>query len=146
MANICAPQHQHAEAHLLKAKRTPSPIAIASAASIAPLHRPIKLCQTSTAKNDANNSGVNSYGGVMGHMPPHLHCTDSKSFISRVGGGASPSSRVRAFVTSSIIMDITTVVRFCRPQGSSVAQVLTWYPFRPKFQSERLGVAARCTN
>ncbi|KAI3324940.1 fungal-specific transcription factor domain-containing protein [Xylariaceae sp. AK1471] len=86
MANVCAPQHQHTEAQLLKAKSTPSPIAIASAAPIAPLHHHSEFSQTSIANNDANYSGVSSYGSVAGHVPPHLYCTDSQ----RSGLSADP--------------------------------------------------------
>ncbi|KAI0534622.1 fungal-specific transcription factor domain-containing protein [Xylaria digitata] len=69
----CAPHHQHTEAHLLKAKTTPSPIAIASAASAQPLLHPTKLSQPSTLNIAANKLGVSAHDGVEAHTP-HLQC------------------------------------------------------------------------
>ncbi|KAI0814379.1 fungal-specific transcription factor domain-containing protein [Xylaria sp. FL0064] len=54
IANNCAPHLQHTEAHLLKAKTTPSPIAIASAASAQSLHHPAELSQNSALNIAAN--------------------------------------------------------------------------------------------
>ncbi|KAI0865727.1 fungal-specific transcription factor domain-containing protein [Xylaria cubensis] len=69
-ANTCAPHHQHAEAHLLKAKTMPNPIAIASVQH--PRH-PTESSQTSTLSVDTTKSGVGSHDGVDVHAP-HLRC------------------------------------------------------------------------
>ncbi|KAI8947930.1 fungal-specific transcription factor domain-containing protein [Xylaria longipes] len=73
IANTCAPHHQHAEAHLLKAKTMPNPIAIASVASVQPPRHSTGLSQTSSLNVDANKSGVSSHDGVDVHAP-HLQC------------------------------------------------------------------------
>ncbi|KAI1199862.1 hypothetical protein F5X97DRAFT_107850 [Nemania serpens] len=57
--NNCAPHHYHAEAHMLRAKTRPNPIAIASVASAQHARHPAELPQTSSAlKIDAHNSGA----------------------------------------------------------------------------------------
>ncbi|KAI1150910.1 fungal-specific transcription factor domain-containing protein [Nemania diffusa] len=73
ITNPCAPHHHHAEAHLLKAKTTPNPIAIASVASAQHLRRPTELSQASALKIDANKSGVTRHDGVEVHAP-QLQC------------------------------------------------------------------------
>ncbi|KAI1753365.1 fungal-specific transcription factor domain-containing protein [Xylaria castorea] len=72
-ANTCAPHHQHAEAHLLRAKTMPNPIAIASVASVQHPRHPTELSQTSALSVDANKSGVGSHDGIDVHVP-HLRC------------------------------------------------------------------------
>ncbi|KAI0967427.1 fungal-specific transcription factor domain-containing protein [Xylaria arbuscula] len=67
IANNGAPHHQHTEAHLLKAKTTPSPIAIASAASVQPLHHPAELSQNSALNVTASKLGVNGHDRVDVH-------------------------------------------------------------------------------
>ncbi|KAI0388965.1 fungal-specific transcription factor domain-containing protein [Xylariaceae sp. FL0594] len=61
--SMCAPHPAHAEAHL-RAKTTPSPIAIA------PLRRPI-------ISNDANHSGAGGRRSGEIHVPPQPHCQQS---------------------------------------------------------------------
>ncbi|KAI0431833.1 fungal-specific transcription factor domain-containing protein [Xylaria sp. FL1042] len=73
IANNCAPHHQHTEAHLLKAKTTPSPIAIASAASAQSLHHPAELSQNSALNIAANKSGANGHDRIEPHAP-FLQC------------------------------------------------------------------------
>ncbi|KAI3339916.1 fungal-specific transcription factor domain-containing protein [Ustulina deusta] len=73
IAHNCAPHHQHAETHLLKAKTTPSPIAIASAASAQPLHHPTELSQNSALNIAANKLGVSGHDRAEVHAPP-LQC------------------------------------------------------------------------
>ncbi|KAH8161761.1 hypothetical protein CIB48_g6482 [Xylaria polymorpha] len=70
IANTCAPHHQHAEAHLLKAKTMPNPIAIASVASVQHSRHPVDLSQTAALTVDANKSGAGSHDGVDVHAPP----------------------------------------------------------------------------
>ncbi|KAI1815020.1 fungal-specific transcription factor domain-containing protein [Poronia punctata] len=66
---MCGPPH--AEAHL-RAKSTPSPIAIA------PLHRPGDLSRAASMNHDAHGSGViNGRRTVDGHPQPHFHCQHS---------------------------------------------------------------------
>ncbi|KAJ8127904.1 hypothetical protein O1611_g5732 [Lasiodiplodia mahajangana] len=73
ITNACAPHHHHAEAHLLKAKTTPNPIAIASIASAQHLRHPADLSQASALKLDANKPGVTGRDGVEAHAP-QLQC------------------------------------------------------------------------
>ncbi|KAI0442643.1 fungal-specific transcription factor domain-containing protein [Xylaria telfairii] len=73
IANTCAPHHQHAEAHLLKAKTMPNPIAIASVASVQHSRHPADLSQTAALTVDSNKSGAGSHDGVDVHAP-HLRC------------------------------------------------------------------------
>ncbi|KAI0525576.1 fungal-specific transcription factor domain-containing protein [Xylaria bambusicola] len=64
----CAPHHHHTEAHLLKAKTTPSPIAIASAASVQqPLQRPADVSQNSALNIAASKLGVSGHDRVEPH-------------------------------------------------------------------------------
>ncbi|KAJ3579055.1 hypothetical protein NPX13_g1510 [Xylaria arbuscula] len=67
IGNGCAPHHQHTEAHLLKAKTTPSPIAIASAASVQPLHHPTELSQKSALNITTNKLGVSGHDRIEPH-------------------------------------------------------------------------------
>ncbi|KAI1308878.1 fungal-specific transcription factor domain-containing protein [Xylaria venustula] len=67
IAHNGAPHHQHTEAHLLKAKTTPSPIAIASAASVQPLQPPAELSQNSALNITTSKLGVNGHDRVDVH-------------------------------------------------------------------------------
>ncbi|KAJ2986030.1 hypothetical protein NUW58_g5226 [Xylaria curta] len=67
----CAPHHQHAEAHLLKAKTTPNPIAIASVGSVQHQRLSTDLSQLSSLSVDARKSAGSNHDSVSGH-PSHL--------------------------------------------------------------------------
>ncbi|GAP84033.2 putative cutinase transcription factor 1 beta [Rosellinia necatrix] len=74
IASSCAPHHQHAEAHLLKAKAASNPIAIASGASIQHQRSLPGLPQTPALQHlDANKSGPGRDNGVEVHVS-HLQC------------------------------------------------------------------------
>ncbi|KAI0491133.1 fungal-specific transcription factor domain-containing protein [Xylaria cf. heliscus] len=73
IANTCAPHHQHAEAHLLKAKTMPNPIAIASVASVQHPRHPTELSQTGALNIDASKPSLASHDGVDVHAS-HLRC------------------------------------------------------------------------
>ncbi|KAI1424411.1 fungal-specific transcription factor domain-containing protein [Xylaria sp. FL1777] len=74
IGNNCAPHHQHTEAHLLKAKTTPSPIAIASAASAQSLQHSTELSQNSALNIAANKLGQQSGHDRVEAHAPHLQC------------------------------------------------------------------------
>ncbi|KAI1108980.1 fungal-specific transcription factor domain-containing protein [Nemania sp. NC0429] len=85
-ANSYAPHHHHhAEAHMLRAKTRPSPIAIASVASAQHHARhPAEQPQTSSAlKLDARSSGMNAQQQLQGQQRPTISGLPPESQGSR---------------------------------------------------------------
>ncbi|GAW17330.1 hypothetical protein ANO14919_067860 [Xylariales sp. No.14919] len=148
-ANSGAPHHQHAEAQLLKARTTPNPIAIASAASAQPLHHPAELSQTAALNATANKLGVSGPDGVEVHAPhlqrqrPHLipslplDSTQGSRYPSifpqppasqiNPGSGAHADAGIEALKTAQFLkpLDKSDVLsqeyRFLRPLPSKFA-------------------------